>query len=141
MTIPRLRDIRTPEVRERVTAAAVEGVVREIIVLESPEDPIDGRNATVVGFTEPVFVVGPGTFGLKVSDGSGDVLPVRLNGAIEFSHLPGRAMTEFGFMLRMSGSEITGELDVGNILNIWRDGLSQVVCGRNWGSFHECLAS
>ena len=66
MITPRLKDIRTPDARERVTAAAVKGVVRVIKSPEFREDSIDGRNASVVGITEPVIAVVPGTFGVKV---------------------------------------------------------------------------
>ena len=69
--------------------------------------------------TEPAFVCGLGTSGLKVTEGRGDITPGRPNGANKFLLLDGRAGLEYGLMQRMRGSEITGELDIGNILSLY----------------------
>ena len=84
---------------------------------EVGEDTLDGRCAISVMCTEPAFVCGLGTSGLKVTEGGGDITPGRPNGANKLFPVGGRAGSEYGLMQRMRGSEITGELDIGNILN------------------------
>ena len=117
-----MKDIRTPEVRERVSAGAVGDVADETITLEFLEDSTDGSKVSLVTSTEPVLVEGPaGTIGAEVSVGIGDIPPGSINGLKDVSLLAGRAATESELFLVIGCSEITGELDVGNILNIWME--------------------
>ena len=110
--------MRTPNLNVRIGTVAGEGEVREIIAPEVREDSLDGRRASSVMCTEPAFVCGLGTSGLKVTDGRGDILPGRPKGAKKAFPLGERAGLEYGLMQRMGSGEITGELDVGHILNI-----------------------
>jgi hypothetical protein len=119
MMIPRLGDMRTSPVPiSQVIAATGEDVSScEMIGLESVEDTLDGVHATSVGGTEPLEVPAFAPFDHKVSDGLGDIRPASPDDVGNIG-LPSGAVFDNGQRRGTFGSEITGELDVGYILDI-----------------------
>ena len=143
-----MKYIRTIDERAIVTAGeAVSRVVDETITLEIRDDFADVIKATR---TKPAFVGPPlGAPLREVILGHGDILPGSINGVKDHYSLVFIAAMEIELWLGTAGgSETTGELQGATGIEVdgvirWLDrvisssGLSQVVCDRGWGSFHE----
>ena len=116
MIILRLKDIRTLEVRTTGKAGvAVNRVADETITLEIRDDFADVIKATQ---TKPAFVGPPPGAPLReVILGHGDIPPGSSNG-VKDPLLLAALCAAIECELGIEDSEITGEVDVGIILNI-----------------------